>query len=99
MANGAASALSVHRGFLSTKTSETELNASLCNTWALSSHANDAMALSAVATHSQRWQAKLPVSTALWLLGELSELVSVRDGGDSSMAANSVCFEGDLTCI
>lgn len=99
MANGAASALSIHWGFLSTKTSETELNASLYNTWAVSSHADDAMALSVLVTHSQRWQAELPVSTALWLLGELSELVSVLDGGDSSMAANSVCFEGDLTCI
>ena len=65
MANGAASALSVCWGFLNTKTSATEQNASLYTTWTVRSHANEAMALSVVVTCSQRWQAELPVSTAV----------------------------------
>lgn len=64
MANGAASALSVHWGFLSTETSETKQSVSLYNTWTVRSHANEAMALSVVVTYSQR-QPELPVSIAV----------------------------------
>lgn len=34
---------------------------------------------------------------AVWSPGELSKSVSVLDGGDCSMAANSISFEGSLT--